>query len=66
MKLQGKTLIQGLDVVKEASAQNVALVKQVGGVTARDKLTLESAPRTRERMAEAEPIIDAVEVYEKK
>ena len=58
VKLQGETVIAGLDVVKEAGARNVALVKRIPGIQARDKLTLELVPHA------AKPaIISAMEVH---
>ena len=58
VRLQGETVIDGLDVVKEAGGRNVALAKMVRGIEARDRLTLELVPRS-----DRAPIISALEVH---
>jgi len=57
VRLEGKTVIKGLDIVKEAGARNVALVKKTQGIAASDKLTIEFVPRTAKP-----PTISAMEV----
>ncbi|MFQ6096416.1 MAG: PQQ-binding-like beta-propeller repeat protein [Armatimonadota bacterium] len=59
VRIQGRTVINGLDVVREAGGRNVALVREISGVRARDSVTLELIPASEEP-----PIISGLEVYE--
>jgi hypothetical protein len=60
VKLQGQTVLTGLDVINEAGGRNVALVKEFQGIEACDTLTLELVPRTARP-----PVLSAMEVYER-
>jgi len=59
VNVQGKTVIENLDVVKEAGGPRTALVKDVHGIQAGDTLTLDLVPRS-----EHPPILSGVELYE--
>ncbi|NOZ20747.1 MAG: hypothetical protein GXP25_06620 [Planctomycetes bacterium] len=59
VKLQGKTVLTAVDVVKEAGGQDVAIIKTVDGIEAADTLALELVPRTA-----LPPILSAVEITE--
>ena len=57
VKLQGRTVLSGVDVVSEAAGRNTALVKTVSGIEAGGKLTIELVPRT-----DAPPIVSGLEL----
>lgn len=59
VKLQGQTVIEGLDIVREAGGPRKALLRQVDGIHTQDSVTLELVPRNG-----APPVICAVELYE--
>ena len=59
VKLQGQTVLTGLDVINEAGGRNVALVKEFQDIEASGTLTLEFVPRTARP-----PILSAMEVHE--
>jgi len=64
VKVQGKTVIRGLDVAKEAGGTNTALTREITGITARDAITLELVPAGGETPAGKPPILNAVSVEE--
>jgi len=59
VKLQGETVIRGLDVVREAGGPDAALAKTIENVTAADTLSLEFVPH-----GEKPAILNALEVHE--
>ena len=59
VRLQGQTVIEGLDIVREAGGVRRALVKQVAGIRARDTVTFELVARNG-----ATPLVCALELYE--
>ena len=64
MSIQGETVVEGLDVAREAGAPNTALVKEVGGIEARDILSIALLPRGGQAVADEAPVIAGIEVYE--
>ena len=62
VKLQGKVVAEGLDVVKEAGAKNRALVKEFKGIDADDELTLELVPKSPKPSPDEMPVLQAIEV----
>ncbi len=62
--LQGKTVLKGLDVVKEAGGVRTALVKEVNGVSATDALTMEFVPMSKVVSPATAPILSGLEVVE--
>ncbi len=62
--LQGKTVLEGLDVAREAGGRKRALVKEFTHVEAREQITIELAPSARAGEAGAPPTICGVEVVE--
>ena len=61
VKLQGQTVLESLDIIAQAGARDTALVTEVGGILARDTLTLELVPRTG-----VPPVISALELHEER
>jgi outer membrane protein assembly factor BamB len=61
VKMQGKVVVRGVDVVKEAGGRHRALVREVKGITTGKTLTLELAPQTG-----APPIISGVEIIQER
>jgi hypothetical protein len=59
VRLQGKTVIENLDVVKEARGPCSALVRELPGIQAGDTLTLELVPRS-----QRPPILSGFELFE--
>ena len=59
VSLQGKTVLEDLDVVKEADGPRSALMKEIRGIQATDTLTLELVPRS-----DHAPIISGIELQE--
>jgi len=62
VKLQGKRVLSGLDVFKEAGGRNKAIVKELKGVRVEDALTIELvSAATNPAMGQA-PILSGIEV----
>jgi len=62
VKLQGKRVLSGLDVFKEAGGRNKAIVKELKGVRVEDALTIElTSVATNPTMGQA-PILSGIEV----
>ena len=57
--IQGKTVLRGLDVVKEAGAANRQIVRQFNGVPAGEELNISLIPTT-----DREPVLCGIEVVE--
>ncbi len=57
--VQGRTVIEGLDIVREAGGRNIALIKEIKGLRARDSLVLELIRRQGKA-----PIISGLEMSE--
>jgi len=62
--LQGKTVLERLDVAREAGGKNRALVKAFRGVEAGEQIVIELASRGRPDVRSALPVISGVEVVE--
>jgi hypothetical protein len=63
VKIQNKTVIQGLDVVSEAGGCKTALTKQVEGVRASDTIRIGLVPSTRSKLP---AILSAIEIAQDK
>ena len=61
VKVQGKIVVEGLDIVKEAGAPNKAVVKQVAGITVKNVLVLELVPRKGGPAKAEAPVINFIE-----
>jgi len=62
VKVQGKTVIRGLDVVEQAGGPRRALVKQIPDVLAKGTLVLEFVPHARKLTQRTAPILSAIEL----
>jgi hypothetical protein len=62
VKLQGRTFLEHLDVVKEAGGRFRALVKEFKGVRAENVLTVELGPRSDDLTPSTAPILAGREV----
>jgi hypothetical protein len=62
VKLQGRTFLEHLDVVKEAGGRFRALVKEFKGVRAENVLTVELVPRSDDLTPSTAPILSGLEV----
>jgi hypothetical protein len=60
--VQGKTVLKGLDIAREAGGKNRALVKQFGGVEASEQIVIELTPEGRPNDGSSLPVISGVEV----
>jgi len=63
VKLQGKTVLKGFDVAKEAGGANRALAKEIKGVAVGATMTLELIPKAKELTEKTAPIISGIEVF---
>lgn len=64
VKLQGKVVIENLDIVAEAGGKNIALVKELRDVPAAMTLELELIPKSDELRDLTMPIISGIEVLD--
>jgi outer membrane protein assembly factor BamB len=62
IKLQGRTVLEGLDIAAEARGEDRAVVKQFEGVKVRDALKIEFVPRTDATDPLTAPLLNAVEL----
>lgn len=62
VKLQGKVVLENLDVVKAAGGHHIALTKEFGGVMASTEVVLELVPKATQATARTVPILNAIEV----
>ena len=62
VKLQGQTVLEGLDVVKETGGRDRALVKEFSGIEVSDKLLIELVPKAAGTGPGQTPILQGVEV----
>lgn len=60
--IQGKPLLKGFDVVKEAGGPRKVIIKEFKGVTVNDNLTIDLLPKLRQPTPEQAPILQTVEV----
>jgi len=61
VKVQGKIVVTGLDIVKEAGAPDKAVVKQVMGIEVKNVLVLELVPRKNGPAKAEAPVINFIE-----
>jgi outer membrane protein assembly factor BamB len=61
VKLQGKTVIEGLDIAAAAGGQKKALVREIRSVDVSDNLLVELTPRTEKPSPQQMPILNAIE-----
>jgi len=62
LKLQGQTVLESFDIIKEAGGARRAVVKEFRGIQASDELILELVPKARELTATSAPILSGMEV----
>jgi hypothetical protein len=62
IRIQGKSVLRNLDIVRAARGQNKAVVKEFSGVAVKDKLTVEFAPRALNPTMTQTPIINSIEI----
>jgi len=62
VKMQGKTVLEDFDIVKEAGEKHTALVKEFKNIEAVDMLELEMIPKSSGAGATTMPVISAMEV----
>jgi hypothetical protein len=64
VRLQGKVVLGGLDVVREAGAANAAVVKEFRGVVAEKSICLELVPKSPTVEDRNAPILSGIELFE--
>ena len=62
VKVQGKTVLNDLDVAKAAGGSHRALVKEIKGIDATRAVTLEFIPKAKALTDRTAPIISAIEI----
>jgi hypothetical protein len=62
VRLQGKTVIDNLDIYKETGGRNRALVREFKGVGAGDAVTVELIPKSKGTGPSSVPLLNALEV----
>ncbi len=62
VRLQGKTVIDSLDIFKEAGGRNRALVREFKGVAAGDAVTVELISKSKDPGPSGLPLLNALEV----
>ena len=62
VKVQGRELAQGLDIVAESGGRSRALVRRAQGVNVTDKLTIELVAKSPDASIKQMPILNAVEL----
>ena len=62
VKLQGRTVLKGLDIFKEAGGAQRALVKEFKGVEAGETLLLEFVPQGKASAPAAMPLVSGIEI----
>ena len=64
IKLQGETVLEGLDVIADAGARDVPVVEEFAGIRAGDTLRVELVPRAEDAPARDPAVLAAMEVRE--
>ena len=59
-----KTLLKGLDIVREAGGRNRALVKEFNGIEATEQIVIELTPHGKPTDGSAQPVINGVQVVQ--
>ncbi len=62
IRLQGKTLLRGLDIAGETGGARIALVKEFAGIEVDGKLTVDLVPKVDKPTPTQAPILQGVEV----
>ena len=62
VRLQGRTVLGGFDVVRAARGRNRAVVRQFDGIEATRSLVLELVPRAEKITEATAPILSAIEI----
>jgi len=62
VELQGKAVLKGFDVAREAGGPNRAVVKEFRGIKASAELTVNLIPHAKQRTKTTTPIISGIEV----
>jgi len=62
VKIQGKTVLKSLDVVKSAGSADRGIVRSIAGVKVSDDLVLELVPHSKSTDGKHLPILNAVEI----
>jgi len=66
VKLQGRTVLEGLDVAADTGGRDRALVKQFAGVAVDQQLVIELVAKSPKPAVEEAPILQAIEVVQEK
>lgn len=66
VKLQGKTVLDDFDIVKESGGRDRAVVKEFDGIEVTEKLAIELVPKIAKPTASQAPILQAVEIIRQK
>jgi hypothetical protein len=62
VRLQGRTVLEALDIVEEAGGRCTALVKEFTGIEAANTLIVELVPRSQEQTPTTTPVLSGLEV----
>ncbi|MGH7127997.1 MAG: malectin domain-containing carbohydrate-binding protein, partial [Planctomycetaceae bacterium] len=62
VKVQGETVIEGLDILKESGGRHVVLVKEIPAVAVTDNVVIELVPKADDVMPRNWPVLNAIEV----
>ena len=62
VKVQGKTVLENLDIIKEAGGRGKALVRKVNDVAVQGDLRVELVPKTPASSTAQAPLLNAIEV----
>jgi len=62
VKLQGKVVLENMDVLKEAGAANLPVIKEITGIPVRGDLLLELVPDTADPDVKQAPLINCLEI----
>jgi outer membrane protein assembly factor BamB len=62
IKLQGKVVLEGFDIMETAGRANRAVIKEFKGIEARESLALELVPKSTDPQANQAPVINFIEV----
>jgi hypothetical protein len=66
VKLQGKTVLEALDIAAEAGGRDKATVREFPGIEVAGKLVIELVPKVRKPAPEQAPILQSVEIVRDK
>jgi hypothetical protein len=66
VKIQGRTVLSGCDIVRETGARDRALVKEFDGIEVTDNLKIEFVSAVKKPTPERAPIVQGIEVVRQK